>query len=99
VRADYSGDTVQVQLIQKHLTEEVEKFRRGDFSDPAAIHGQSMPGLDTLRSNAGRIGVVYTALPDGGQIRYTTTDATLVGGLHHWFDAQLMDHGADAVEH
>jgi hypothetical protein len=99
VRADDPSDAAQVQLIQAHLTEEAEKFRRGDFSDPMTIHGHAMPGLAELRAGAGRIDVRYTALPDGAQIRYTTTDATLIDGLHRWFDAQLMDHGADATDH
>lgn len=99
VRADDSADAEQVQLIQAHLAEEAEKFRRGDFSDPAAIHGQAMPGLADLRAGAARIDVRYTALSDGAQIRYTTTDPVLNAGLHRWFDAQLMDHGSDATEH
>jgi hypothetical protein len=98
VRADDPGDAAQIELIQAHLSEEAEKFRRGDFSDPAAIHGHTMPGLDTLRASAGNIAVAYTPLSDGGHIRYTTTDPTLVNGLHRWFDAQLMDHGAHASE-
>jgi hypothetical protein len=98
VRADAPVDAVQVRLIQAHLAEEAEKFRRGDFSDPAAIHGQSMPGLDVLRASAGRIDVAYTPLPDSGQIRYSTSEPALVDGLHQWFDAQLMDHGSHATE-
>lgn len=99
VRADDPADTAQVQLIQAHLADEAERFRQGDFSDPAAIHGHSMPGLAELRAGAGRIDVRYSALPDGAQIRYTTDDPALIESLHHWFDAQLMDHGADATDH
>jgi hypothetical protein len=98
VRADDPVDTAQVRLIQAHLIEEAEKFRRGDFSDPAAIHGQAMPGLDALQTSAGRIDVAYTPLPDGGQIRYSTSEPALVDGLHEWFDAQLMDHGSHATK-
>jgi hypothetical protein len=98
VRADDPSDAIQIQLIQVHLTEEAGKFRQGDFSDPMAIHGHRMPGLAELRAGASRIDVRYTALPEGGQIRYTTTDPTLINGLHRWFDAQLMDHGADATD-
>jgi len=89
----------QISLIQAHLKEESEKFRRGDFSDPARIHGQDMPGLAELRSGAGEIEVVYTALPDGAQIRYTTEDQALVMAIHHWFDAPLSDHGRHASGH
>ena len=89
----------QIILIQGHLKEEAEKFRRGDFSDPARIHGQDMPGLAELKSAAGKIEVAYAPLPDGAQIRYTTKEPALVMALHHWFDAQVSDHGRHASGH
>ena len=89
----------QVALIQSHLKEESEKFRKGDFSDPAKIHGEDMPGLAQLKAGAAKIDIRYTALPDGAQIRYTAKDSKLVTALHRWFDAQLSDHGDHATHH
>lgn len=88
-------DDTQIRLIRGHLQKEVEKFRAGDFDDPAAIHGEEMPGLTELREGAqqGRITVTYTELEDGARLRYTSTDPNLVDGIHSWFDAQTMDHG------
>ena len=34
----------------------------------------------------------------GGQLNYKTQDASLVAALHKWFEAQLADHGKDAME-
>jgi hypothetical protein len=92
-----AGD--QIALIQAHLQEEADKFSRGDFTDPAAIHGQAMPGLAELRVGATRIEVRYMPLPNGAQIRYTTHDPALVAALHHWFTAQVSDHGQHATDH
>ena len=89
----------QIALIQSHLKEESEKFREADFSDPAKIHGEDMPGLAELKAGAAKIDVRYTALSDGAQIRYTTTDAKLITALHRWFDAQVSDHGDHATHH
>lgn len=86
----------QIALIQSHLREESARFRKGDFSDPAKIHGENMPGLAELKSGAGKFDVVYAPLPDGAQIRYTTKDPALLMAIHHWFDAQLSDHGRHA---
>jgi hypothetical protein len=86
----------QIALIQAHLREESERFRKGDFSDPAKIHGENMPGLAELKAGAGKIDVVYTPIPDGAQIRYTTKEPTLLMAIHQWFDAQLSDHGRHA---
>ena len=89
----------QISLIQSHLKEESGKFRKGDFSDPAKIHGTDMPGLNELKAGAKQIDIRYTSLPDGAQVRYTTKDPKLVAALHRWFDAQLSDHGHHATHH
>jgi hypothetical protein len=93
------SNSAQIDLIQAHLKEEAEKFHRGDFSDPAKIHGENMPGLATLQTGAQHIDVQYTALPHGAQIQYSTKDPALVMALHQWFAAQRADHGHHAVQH
>ncbi len=99
VTAKDRSNEKQISLIQTHLQEEAEKFRRGDFSDPARIHGDQMPGLDELKSGFGEIDIQYKALPDGGEIRYATANRSLVKALHRWFIAQLSDHGKHALDH
>jgi len=89
----------QIALIQSHLKEESEKFRKGDFSDPAKIHDNDMPGLAQLKAGAAKIDVRYSALPDGAQIRYEAKDSKLVTAIHQWFSAQLSDHGDHATHH
>jgi hypothetical protein len=95
VTAIDAGDATQIRLIREHLLQEAAKFRAGDFDDPAAIHGEKMPGLAELRrgAKAGRITVTYAELADGARLRYTSTDPTLVDGIHSWFAAQTRDHG------
>jgi hypothetical protein len=99
VTAKDPSNRQQIALIQAHLKEEADKFGRGDFSDPATIHGEDMSGLAALRAGAGHIEVQYTTLPNGAQIRYTTTEPRLIMAIHHWFMAQLADHGRHAVSH
>ena len=97
VVADDARDTAQITLIQEHLTAEADRFRRGDFTDPARIHGNEMPGLATLRAHNGRIAIAYENTPDGARATYTTSDAELRNALHAWFDAQVSDHGPHAT--
>lgn len=97
VVADDPQDTAQITLIRQHLVAEVDRFRRGDFTDPARIHGTEMPGLDALRTHDGGITIDYSTVPDGGRVTYTTGDAELRDALHHWFDAQVSDHGPHAT--
>lgn len=87
-----SGDVQQVALIQQHLIDEAARFRSGDYSDPAEIHGMDMPGLEEMRAGYRDIAVEYLALDDGARLIYTASDQALVAALHAWFDRQTMDH-------
>lgn len=86
----------QVALIRGHLEHEARAFQRGDYADPARLHGAQMPGLKELQAGAARVKVIYAALPDGAEIRFETTDPALLTAIHRWFGAQLSEHGADA---
>ncbi len=96
VTADNPADMEQIALIRTHLQQETARFHQGDFSDPAQIHGEDMPGLAELRAGADRIAVAYSDVPDGARITYRTDDAAMIHALHQWFDAQLADHGDHA---
>lgn len=99
VTAKDPANKEQIALIQSHLQHEADKFRQGDFSDPARIHGDAMPGLADLKAGFAQIEIRYTALPNGGEIRYSTANPALVAALHQWFTAQVSDHGRHAVDH
>ncbi len=86
----------QIALIRAHLQHEADRFQRGDYSDPAMLHGATMPGLAELQAGAVRIKVSYGALPAGAEITFETTDLHLLTAVHRWFGAQLSEHGADA---
>lgn len=98
VVADDPSDAENVAAIREHLREEADAFSGGEFSDPASIHGEDMPGLAELEAGAGRVEVRYEELPDGARIVLQSDDRELVGAVHEWFDAQLSDHGDDAEE-
>lgn len=96
VVADDERDHEQVARIRRHLAEERERFARGDFDDPAAIHGHDMDGLAALRAGYADIEVGYRDRPAGAQLTYTSDDPALVAAIHAWFDRQVLDHGAHA---
>jgi hypothetical protein len=88
----------QIRLVRTHLSEIARKFLKGDFSDPARIHGEDMPGLAELRkAQPGRIKIGYQELANGGQIDYSSDDPGLVQAIHQWFDTQLRDHARHAI--
>ena len=99
VVAKRASDTAQVRLVREHLRLIRAQFLKGDFSGPSHIHGDQMPGLVALQAaKPGRIAIVYKDVAAGAELRFRTGDPRLVEALHDWFDAQLTDHGADAMD-
>ncbi len=92
------ANTEQIKLIREHLSKISHEFMQGDFSNPAKIHGDTMPGLAELKkAKPGDIKIDYKELADGGQITYSTSQPTLIAAIHQWFDAQLSDHARHAM--
>jgi hypothetical protein len=96
VVADDPDDHEQVALVREHLAAEAARFRAGDYDDPAAIHGDHMPGLAELSAGADGVVVELSELDDGARLTFTSADPALVDALHRWGEAQTMDHGTHA---
>ena len=99
VRVREAGDTANLALIRSHLKEEQARFSRGDFADPAYLHGADMAGLATLRTAAaaGRLEVEYQPVPAGAELIYKAAETEVVAALHRWFETQVADHGTNAT--
>jgi hypothetical protein len=91
-------DAQQIRLVREHLRKIRGDFLKGDFADPARIHGADMPGLQRLQAaKPGDVAIKYRDVPAGAELAYATRQPELVAALHQWFDAQLSDHGPDAM--
>jgi hypothetical protein len=86
------ADTRNLELIRSHLRSEAVEFRKGNYSDPARIHGMDMPGLQELEAGASRVDVRYEQVPGGARITYASDEPPLIDALHDWFDRQASDH-------
>jgi len=63
-----------------------------------AERGQDMQGLAELQAaRPGQIVIAYQDVQGGAELSYLTSDTRLAVALHRWFDAQLTDHGKDAM--
>jgi hypothetical protein len=71
-------------------------FSVGDFSSPIAIHGETMPGLATLRTAGTKLKVTYRNVPNGSEVTYQSDDRAVIDAIAAWLDAQLHDHGQHA---
>jgi hypothetical protein len=84
--------------VREHLRDLRSQFLKGDYSGPGHIHGADMPGLAELQAvKPGQVSIDYKDVTAGAELTYRTADSKLVAALHQWFDAQLSDHGADAM--
>jgi hypothetical protein len=98
VVATRATDSEQIRLVRGHLRDIQHQFLASDFSGPAHIHGQAMPGLAELNAAPkGKLRIDFREVPAGAELSYSTSDPALVEALHQWFDAQLSDHGTDAM--
>jgi hypothetical protein len=98
VVAKDASDVQQIQRVREHLHDMQAQFQKGDFSGPSYVHDPDMPGLSQLRTaKPGKLTISYQDVASGAQLTYQTADARLVSALHTWFDAQISDHGADAM--
>lgn len=95
-----SGNDIQIPMIHQHLHAIAEQFAARDFSGPAQIHGEGMPGLAALRAaSAAELHIEYRKLEQGAEIQYRGNSEKIRNAIHQWFDAQLADHGSDATGH
>lgn len=90
----------QLTMIRSHLLNIAQAFTQRDFSKPMHIHGADMPGLAEMKAaKADEMSAVYKEIPDGAEILYRSRSPEIVAAIHRWFDAQLRDHGNDAMTH
>jgi hypothetical protein len=88
----------QIRMVRVHLQDMQARFANGDYSGPSHTHGDDMPGLGQLKSaKPGQISVSYHEVADGAELQFRTAAANLISALHVWIDAQLSDHGKDAM--
>ncbi|MGA2842644.1 MAG: hypothetical protein ABSG18_21235 [Steroidobacteraceae bacterium] len=85
-------------MVREHLRRIQAEFQQGNFAGPSHVHGVEMPGLTELKAaKPGAIAIVYRDVTGGAELIYRTANAELVSALPTWFDAQVSDHGDDAL--
>jgi hypothetical protein len=94
----HSMDAHQIALVRSHLLAEAAKFAKGDYSDPAYIHGQAMPGLSTLAASSAKVSVRYFETPTGAAIMLSSASPGLISAIHAWLAAQKHDHGSGDMQ-
>jgi len=89
-----ADDSVGVAQIRTHLREIAKAFGAGDFSTPAFVHMQDVPGTKTMAAKRAAITYTFRELPRGGELRIETNDAEALAAIHEFLAFQRKDHRA-----
>ncbi|MEO8200211.1 MAG: hypothetical protein ABI679_06810 [Gemmatimonadota bacterium] len=90
-------DSAGVAQIRRHLRTLQTAFEAGDFGTPAMVHDRPVPGTQVMTARRARIQYTFRELPQGGEIRLTTSDPAAIQAIHEFLAFQNSDHrtGAD----
>lgn len=86
------SDKKNLEAIRAHLPQIVQQFAKGDFSTPAFVHDQDVPGVADMARLRDRIAYGYDDIRDGGRIRITTRHARARSAVHEFLRFQIQDH-------
>ena len=85
-------DPAGVTQIREHLQTIAAAFKSGDFSAPAFVHMQQVPGADVMAARRNVITYTFSELPRGGELRITTRDPAALEAIHAFLSFQRSDH-------
>ena len=94
-----SADPAGVAEIRAHLREIAAAFAKGDFETPAFVHGRSVPGTAMMAARKDRIRYTVRDLPDGAELRLTTSDPEALAAIREFMAFQRSDHRAEGADH
>jgi hypothetical protein len=87
-----SDDSVGVATIRAHLRGIAAAFGAGDFTTPAFVHMQQVPGAAVMAARRALITYTVTPLPRGGALRISTRDSAAVAAIASFMAFQRSDH-------
>jgi len=93
------GDPEAIATIRRHLQEIEAAFAQGDFSTPAFVHDEEVPGTAVMAARKDHIRYTYSPLPRGGEVRIHTTDPEALEAIRAFIAYQREDHRAGGHDH
>jgi hypothetical protein len=87
-------DSLGTAQIRAHLCGIAAAFASGDFSTPAFVHMQTVPGATVMAARRHLIAYSMRPLPRGGELRLTTKDPAAVAAVAEFMAFQRTDHRA-----
>jgi hypothetical protein len=92
-----TDDSAGVAQIRLHIREIAHAFSKGDFSTPALVHMQAVPGTRVMTAKRALITYVQGDLPRGAELRIRTSDREALRAIHEFMAFQRGEHHAPGV--
>jgi hypothetical protein len=88
---DPLDDGSRVQ-IRSHLKEIAADFANGNFEKPFATHGETPPGVRTMRRRRAAISYTYADTVAGGRVTIVASNSTSKAAVHAFLRYQIREH-------
>jgi uncharacterized lipoprotein YbaY len=88
------NDTAGIAGIREHIHHIAMAFASGDFSAPAFVHMQDVPGTKVMAAKSDVITYQPRELPRGAELRITTSDPAALKAIHDFMAFQRDEHHA-----
>ena len=93
-----ADDPDGIAEIRRHLQEIVRAFASGDFSTPAFVHAEPVPGSAVMAAKRDVIRYSYRDLPRGGEVSIVTSDPEALAAIREFMAFQRQDHRAGGTD-
>ncbi len=90
--ADNPSDQASQDAIRQHMEHIAKLFSEGDFNVPMFIHGQTPPGVSTMKRLKDQITYRSQATQRGAEVRITTANPEALEAVHQFLTFQIKDH-------
>ena len=92
-------DSAGAATIRAHLRGIARRFAAGDFTAPAEVHGETVPGVPVMRARRTAIRYEVFDLPRGAELRVRSTDPLAVEAIHRFLAYQRREHRTGSTTH
>ena len=93
VTANDPADAASISQIRQHLRHIAQLFGEGDFSTPALVHDQKVPGVAAMKAAGKAISYTFEEIDRGARVRIAATTPAAVTAVHEFLRFQIKDHG------
>jgi len=87
-------DAAGIAAIRTHIRAIARDFAAGDFSTPATVHLDAVPGSATMRARRSAIRYEPIDLPRGAALRIRSGDRDAIEAIHRFLAYQRQEHHA-----